>query len=386
MTGGHEASARSNPPDGPGGLSWAACGDSRRAMQETLDSVGEPIQSLVESFRTRDIRRLVFTGEGCSYTATVAAAPLLKHLSPIPVETILATNLQPFSALIDSHTCLVCLSRTGERRYVLDALADAREAGALVVAMTGNPQAAIRATADTTLLTQEGSEPAYLKVKSTLAGMTALLAFAAALAEPRIQVAQRDVLGRLPELADHSFKLAGAPKPWLAEAASREHWAILGSGAAFGAAADTALKLQETSVVHASAHPIGFFYHGPLGAVRDSWGAFVFSSFHSYEWTRVITYELARAGASPIVVFSPEPGPSGQAGVHHMPIADPLEVTESNQDLADHLAPIALLPAAYMCLREVALARSLNPDVPPNMDYMLSLILPEGRSEPDLVG
>jgi glucosamine--fructose-6-phosphate aminotransferase (isomerizing) len=178
---------------------------------------------------------------------------------------IVATDLSLDAGLLDRHTAVVVLSRTGERRFVLDALVEARAADATVIAITGNPSSHISDIADETIATHEGSEPAYLKSKSTFAGIVALLALAATMSETAPDGLRWDVLEQLPELVEHGFELASeAPKTWFASARDQEHWALLGSGAGYGAAADGALKLQEIALVHASAHPLGFFYHwGP---------------------------------------------------------------------------------------------------------------------------
>jgi hypothetical protein len=49
------------------------------------------------------------------------------------------------------------------------------------------------------------------------------------------------------------------------------------------------------------------------------------------------------------------------------------------------LSPPLFLPSLYALILESALARGIDPDAPPNMDYMLDLILPQGQQEPDLV-
>ena len=49
------------------------------------------------------------------------------------------------------------------------------------------------------------------------------------------------------------------------------------------------------------------------------------------------------------------------------------------------LSPSLFLPWLYVLTLETALVRGIDPDKPPNMDYMLELILPPGQQEPDLV-
>jgi glucosamine--fructose-6-phosphate aminotransferase (isomerizing) len=368
----------------PGALAEAAFGDCRRAMEETLAEMREPLQALARKLRERGIHRIVFTGEGCSYTAEMASAPALKRTLPVPAEVIVASDLPLFPGIVDRDTCVVAVSRTGERRFVLEVLEAAKAAGAMLVAITGNPDGKLTQVADVTLPTLEGPEPAYLKSKSTFAALIGLLGFAVALSEDAPGNLTWEMLETVPELVERGFALARGEKAWLADAVSREHWAVLGSGAGFGAASDAALKLQETSLVHASAHALGFFYHGPLGAVTQQWGSLVLASADSQSWTEIIARELVHAEARPVVVLTPETLELDVRDVHRIVLPDPTEATAGNRELAELLVPFVQLPAVYACLREISLGRGLNPDVPPNMEYMLELILPAGTREPDL--
>jgi glucosamine--fructose-6-phosphate aminotransferase (isomerizing) len=368
-----------------GALSQSALQDCRRAVEATLASVGEPMAHLAHAICEGTFRRIVFTGEGCSYTAEIACAPALKRFLPIPCDVIAATELSVYPALVDEHTCVVVLSRTGQRRFVLDALARAKERGATVIAITGNPAGGIVDVADQTIATHEGPEPAYLKSKSTLAGISAILALIPAISDTDAGGLRLGTLERLPELVERGLALAQADmQAWLPHASGREHWAFLGSGPGYGAAADAALKAQETALVHASAHSLGFFYHGPLGAVTDAWGAFVLATHAGRDTAEIVVRELVRAQAAPVLVLAPETLDIDLSSVHRLALADPVTTIGASLEVAELLAPLTQLPALYTCVRALALARGLNPDVPPNMEHLLQLILPPTTVEPDL--
>jgi hypothetical protein len=121
-----------------------------------------------------------------------------------------------------------------------------------------------------------------------------------------------------------------------------------------------------------------------LGAVANGWGAFVLTSHNTVQWARILVDQLAHAGAEPVLVLAPEALDLKPSRGNRLLLADPLEAAAGAVEVADFLAPLAQLPALYTSIWEISSARGLNPDVPPNMDYMLELILPANTTEPDL--
>jgi glutamine---fructose-6-phosphate transaminase (isomerizing) len=373
----------------PAGL-WArqAFEDCERSMRDTVEATLPELRELGARLRADGYSNLIIIGEGSSYEAGLMCEGALARWAGLRCFVSLSTEVSYLEDQVTEKTCVVALSRTGERRYVLDAMAALREHCGRMVAITGNRDASMRQLADDVFFTKEGSEPAFLKSKSTLAGAAVLLALAAALDETpdRDIEARRRSLLALAEAVGGAFKASASLAGLVASTKELPaHWAMLAAGPSYGAVADGSVKFHEITKVPALACRLSNLYHGPLGQFDASWGAVVASTARSRDWADLVSSELANRGLDTIVYLGAtgEPTPEGV-----FPVALPVGSLRASCPeglLLEELLPAVFLPPIYVLTLEMALRSGIDPDVPPNMDYMLKLILPPGKVEPDLV-
>ena len=373
----------------PAVLCREAFAEAEDSMLDTIDAASEFFRDIASRVAGGVYGNVVITGEGSSYTAALMCEAALKQSLPVPTEIILTTELAFWPHLLNETTLVVVLSRTGERKFIVDAIRETRLTGAHVVVLTGNPEARLNDLADEALLTREGAEPGFLKSKSTLAGVAAFLTFAASFEQTvrsRSAGLEMDHVRRVASCVGEGFRLmAETDLTWLTEARSVEHWAVLAGGYGYGAAADGALKLHEITTAPATPYHLTSLYHGPLGQFSDDWAALVLATEGTLSWADLVASELGKRGAKPVVCVG---GPSACSTSGATALQIPA-LFEPNRPvaplLAEALSPATFLPATYSITLELALIRGFNPDAPPNMEYMLNLILPEGQAEPDFV-
>jgi glutamine---fructose-6-phosphate transaminase (isomerizing) len=384
-----DAPGASSSADKPPGL-WArqAFDDCERSMRETVEANLPPLRTLGARLRRDEYSNVVVTGEGSSYEAGLMCEGALARWAGLRCSVSLSTEVGYLEDHVTEKTCVVVLSRTGERRYVLDAMAALRERCGRMVAITGNRDASMCQLADEVLFTEEGSEPAFLKSKSTLAGTAVLLALAAVLDETSDSVLEerRRLLVALAETVGGAFKASASLADLvLGTKEMPDHWVMLAAGPSFGAMADGSVKFHEITTVPAMPYRLSNLYHGPLGQLGASWGAFVASTGRSRYWADLVSSELVNRGASTIVYLNAtrQPAP-GDVFPVALPVR-PLEARCSDDALLEELLPAVFLPPIYVLALEAAVRSGIDPDAPPNMDYMLKLLLPPGKVEPDLV-
>jgi glucosamine--fructose-6-phosphate aminotransferase (isomerizing) len=377
------------PAKTPGQLSRAAFAQAEESMLETTLAGAEFFADLAGRVRSGEYENVVITGEGSSYTAELMCAAALKRSVPVKTDIVLTTELPFWTHLLGPKTLVLALSRTGERRFILDALEGIKPSGAHVVALCGNPQARVNELADEVFLTREGPEPGFLKSKSTLAGVAALLTFAACFdqpGEPSSLGLTLDHVKRLAACVGEGFTAMAGAGDLLPDATAVEHWAVGAAGYCFGTAVDGALKLHEITTVAATPYHLTSLYHGPLGQLGPKWGAVIASTRGTREWAELLATEILGVGGGPVVYLGAGDLEAPDERMVSLPVAS-LFPAGGGEDpsLSEVLAPATFLPAVYTMTLEFSLARGLDPDTPPNMDYMLKLILPDGQSEPDLV-
>jgi glucosamine--fructose-6-phosphate aminotransferase (isomerizing) len=371
----------------PGSWSRQAFAETEEAMLTTLETTVTQLAELAARLKDDGCSEIIVTGEGCSYTAATMCEMAFERWSDLACRVSLTSELSFVAGSTSRDTCVVVLSRTGERRFILEAVGELRESCGRVVAVTGNPDAKISQLADETILTREGPEPAFLKSKSTLCGIAALLGLASALGEPGLEPARQAALFGLARSVGEAFTTVRSLSDVFQTGASRpEHWAVAAGGPSHGAAADGALKLHEITTVHASSYHLSALYHGALGQLSPEWGGIVLSTEWTRDWADVLAAQLLERGVEPVIFLDATVSGSAPEGVSHIrvPVA-PLSGIGVEGETLEMLSPPLFLPSLYALILESALARGIDPDAPPNMDYMLDLILPQGQQEPDLV-
>jgi glucosamine--fructose-6-phosphate aminotransferase (isomerizing) len=244
----------------------------------------------------------------------------------------------------------VAISQSGASPDLIETLAAAGRAGALTVAVVNDPESELAAQAQWVLPMWAGPERAVAATKSYLASLLAATQLCAALGEdPGLRAA----LSGLPERAAQTLGLEALAAAHAERYRYAEVFSVLGRGLHLGIAQEAALKLKETSGLHAEAFSSAEFAHGPVRLIepghpvlgllgRDATGPSTLASYR----------ELASRGAELIAVGA-EPD---------FPAALQLTTPAGGHPLAD---PLLSGLATYLLAGHVALARGMDPDAPP---------------------
>lgn len=173
--------------------------------------------------------------------------------------------LYPF---LSAGSLVIALSRSGETAEVLSAVSAAHERGAKVAAITHAVDSSLWRAADFTLPLAVGEGRCPEAMRSMSAQLAMLLLTACAM--DRQLDAARDSLCRA---ADDIERLLGASSRQeiqaIAEALqTRDHLYVLGRGANHALALETALKIKESSHIHAEGFAGGELKHGGMALIE----------------------------------------------------------------------------------------------------------------------
>jgi glucosamine--fructose-6-phosphate aminotransferase (isomerizing) len=187
-------------------------------------------------------------------------------------------------------------------------------------------------------------------VAATKSFITSLSAIARIVAEWSDDDELRRDLNGLPALLVKSWAL-----DWSAlsrELVSASDLYVLGRGVGFAIAQEAALKLKETSQLHAEPFSTAELRHGPMALVRPGFPALIFSqSDDSLASVQETAAALAQRGARVFLA-------GGQA-------AEAVNLPALR--CAPLLEPILQIQSFYRAANALAVARGLNPDHPPHL-------------------
>lgn len=205
---------------------------------------------------------VAFLARGSSDNAALLGRYAVELATGLPTSLVAPSVLTAYGRRPEGFAgwLVVALSQSGQTPEIVDLAGRYRAAGATVVGITNDAEAALADASDVTVALAAGPETAVPATKTVTAQMLAVLAVGAALGGRPV----------VPDLAGLPDRVAAVLDD--AEAADRaaallqqsRRMAVVGRGLLYAAARETALKLQETTGAMAQAFSTADFRHGPV--------------------------------------------------------------------------------------------------------------------------
>ena len=210
---------------------------------------------------------------GTAYNAGVIGKYVTEKLSGIPVEVEYASEFRYRKPLINSKTLVLVISQSGETADTLAALRHARKNGATVIAITNVAESTIPREADDVFYTYAGQEISVASTKAYLTQLTAIYLFSVYVAEITEHTPQRilnEIKAELINIPEKINVLLKSEKKIEAIAKSifnEKDIYYTGRALDYAVALEGALKLKETSYIHAETYAAGELKHGPIALI-----------------------------------------------------------------------------------------------------------------------
>ncbi|WP_052434593.1 SIS domain-containing protein [Streptacidiphilus melanogenes] len=159
---------------------------------------------------------------------------------------------------------LVALSQSGRTPEIVDLAHRYAAAGARVIAVTNDGGSALADAAHLSIALEAGPEVAVPATKTVTGQLLAVLAVASGLAPEGPGGLTRTQAGELPQAVARVLADAEGAERAARLLAEHDRLAVVGRGACYPAALESALKLQETTGLMAHGFSTADFRHGPI--------------------------------------------------------------------------------------------------------------------------
>ncbi len=294
------------------------------------------------------------------FVATIArgssdhAALFLKHVIELKVGVACASLGPSIASLYRAPLRLgravaITISQSGRSPDIVAMQQAAKQAGATTIAFVNDPTSPAARQADWLLPLHAGEERSVAATKSMIASLVAGLSLAALWSEDAELAA---ALERLPTILEAS--LDPPPDQAVETLAKTNSLFVIGRGATFAVAAEAALKLKETSAIHAEAFSSAEVLHGPAGVIVQGFPILCFAPADAARDSFFDTVDrLKLFGAAPLMV---DVVPHGRWPT--------LVAPDGGHALT---TPVAALHAFYRLAEAVARRRGRDPDQPPHL-------------------
>jgi len=296
-------------------------------------------------------KNIYITGSGTSYHSALLAKQIFSK-SKIHVETIMSSEFQYSSDMLDENSILLAISQSGETADVIQSVKSAKGMGAKVLSIVNIPTSSLARLSDSYLEVNCGPEIGVAATKS-FTSQIALLYYVA------------DIIGRKSNGISTSKEILAKAVSQVLELDSEiERVAnqikgskdvyILGRSLHFPVCLEGALKIKELSYIHAEGMAAGELKHGPLALIDNGSIVIVIHPNDSTYGDTLSNIHTIKSRGAKIVGIS-----NKQDVIYDYQITIPT-ITESLYPLIE-VIPLQLL-AYYL-----SIGNNANPDYPRNL-------------------
>jgi len=307
-----------------------------------------------------DSRNIFIIGSGSSYHASLAGSKYITRLSGRhAIPAVAGSFIEDYSSILDPSDSFLLVSQSGETKdvmrvqnYLLDR--DFDNIFSIVNVIGSTIQ--LKSKINIPLLTQlEVSVPAT----KTFLNQLIIFLFLS------MKMAKREMkeIKELPEIINNTLEKKEEEARDLAENLSQiEKLHILGHGLTYPSALEGALKIKETSYIHAEALPSSEFKHGPLAVVEDGYKIIVISTKEDSSIVISHINEIRCRGGKVITISPFEKLLKENSDIF-------IELPTDNQLFVPIISTIFLQYLSYY----LSVKRNLDPDFPRNLSKTITV-------------
>lgn len=335
-------------------LMYAEAKEAALATERFLTANHATLARIADRLRSAPPAAVITCGRGSSDHAATYGKYLIETLIGVPTASAALSVASLFSAPLGAKGSLcIAISQSGRSPDLLRTVEAYKVSGAFVVALVNDDTSPLAALADEMLPLHAGPEKSVAATKSYITSLVGLAALVAHWADDAPLV---DALNHLPDALARAFALdwSTALPPLLAAT----NLFVIGRGYSFAVAQEAALKLKETSGLHAEAFSAAEVRHGPMAIVQKDFPILAFATSDTAgDDVRAVAQEFGAREATIALIDAANPR-SGLPTLRAHPIIE----------------PILMIQSFYRFVNMLSLARGYDPDTPPHLKKVTQTI------------
>jgi glucosamine--fructose-6-phosphate aminotransferase (isomerizing) len=325
------------------------------AVNAQLAQNASQLRELGARLRAEPPRAVVTCARGSSDHAATYARYLIEAHTHVLTSSAAPSVSSVYEAQSDLEgTLFIAISQSGKSPDLLAATRNAKDSGALTVALCNTIDSPLMQLVDVAVPLHAGPERSVAATKSYITSLSCIAQLLANWVEDRRLLA---TLPQVPEMLVRAWECDWTRAVETLRGAVNLF--VVARGYGLGIAQEAALKLKETCGLHAEAFSSAEVKHGPMALVRAGFPVLLFTQ---RDETRVgiqeLSAEFAARGARVLIAGA------DAAGAISLPVIATHPVIE----------PLLAIQSFYRMANELALARGLDPDRPPHLNKVTETV------------
>jgi glucosamine--fructose-6-phosphate aminotransferase (isomerizing) len=248
-----------------------------QTLAQYIDVAGGTIKMPKDvELNVQGINRVSITACGTAFYAGLIARYWFERYAGLPVEIDIASEFRYRDVPFESGNLSIFVSQSGETADTLASLEFAKARGQRVLSVVNVPNSTIARSSQIVLPTLAGPEIGVASTKAFTCQLATLACLAVAAGRNRGVLSSDDEVPLVRALADvpNYMTCALELEPKIRQlarkiAASRDAL-FIGRGTSYPLALEGALKLKETTYIHAEGYAAGELKHGPIALIEKN--------------------------------------------------------------------------------------------------------------------
>ncbi|WP_119387861.1 SIS domain-containing protein [Taklimakanibacter lacteus] len=300
--------------------------EAPEAVARMLATNRQALKELGRLYRDRKPSHIVTCARGSSDHAASYFKYLIEITLGLPCCSVGASVVSVYGAkLALRDTLLLTISQSGKSPDILAFQAEAKRAGIPTLAVTNTEDSPLAREADLCLPLCAGTERSVAATKTFIASAAMAAGLAAVCGGESGLV---DALDHLPDDLTKALALRWSQAEEILSASTSSY--VLGRGPSHPMAGEAALKLKETSGLHAEAYSAAEVVHGPMELIGEGFPVLVLAPKDKAAATTAET--ARRLGAAGARVITPDYAPTRH------PLLDPVSLIQTFYGSAERIA------------------------------------------------
>ena len=325
------------------------------AVNAQLAQNAPRLRELGARLRAEPPRAVVTCARGSSDHAATYARYLIEAHTHVLTSSAAPSVSSVYEAQSDLEgTLFIAISQSGKSPDLLAATRNAKDSGALTVALCNTIDSPLMKLVDVAVPLHAGPERSVAATKSYITSLSCIAQLLANWVEDRRLLA---TLPQVPEMLARAWECDWTRAVETLRGAVNLF--VVARGFGLGIAQEAALKLKETCGLHAEAFSSAEVKHGPMALVRAGFPVLMFTQ---RDETRVgiqeLSAEFAARGARVLIAGAEAAGAISLPAIASHPVIEPLLAIQS----------------FYRMANELALARGLDPDRLPHLNKVTETV------------
>ncbi|MBV9159053.1 MAG: glutamine--fructose-6-phosphate transaminase (isomerizing) [Candidatus Kaiserbacteria bacterium] len=313
--------------------------------------------------KLKQVKRIILVACGTASYAALAGEYMIEEHARIPVEVDIASEFRYRTPVINDDTAVVAVSQSGETLDTLEAIREGKRRGALTLGIVNAVGSTIARETDAGVYLHAGPEISVASTKAYVSQLTALALFTLFLGRQRgVSIEEGRVIAEalkaLPERIEEIYKRTKDIQRIAKKYADARDFLFIGRKYNLATAFEGALKLKETSYVHAEGCGAGEMKHGHLAMIDEHFPTVAIAPSDSvYEKTASNIQEI-RTRKGPVIAIATD----GNEEIKEL-ANDVMYIPKTIDMLTPILAVVPLHLFAYYFARQ----KGINVDRPRNL-------------------